>query len=104
MYRIVWTTNAINQLQEILNFIVNQQHSTSYADKILSEIYSIEQYIIKNPMAFVEVESTSQEVHKAVVLRHYSMFYSVCNNNIVNIICFWDNRQDPKDLEKKLIN
>ncbi len=100
MYRIVWTTNALNQLQKILKFVINQQNSISYADKILSEIFSIEQYIIENPMAFIEVESTSQEVHKAVVLKHYSIFYSVSNNNIINIICFWDNRQDPENLKK----
>ncbi len=102
MYRIVWTSRALKQLQKILNFIINQQKSTSYADKILSEIQDIEQYIIKNPMSFVEVENTSKEVHKAIVLKHYSIFYSISNNNIINILCFWDNRQDHKNLKNIL--
>ncbi len=98
MYKIVWTNRALKHLQDILDFVITQQKSTSYANKILKEIEVTEQYIIEQPMAFVEVENTNKTIHKVVLLGNYSMFYFV-SNDVVSIVCFWDNRQDPKKLE-----
>ncbi len=103
MYRIVWTTRALKQLQDILYFVTNLHQSTSFANKLLEEIKITEQYIITQNISFVKVEDTSQDIHKAVVLKNYSMFYSVSSDDhIINIVCFWDNRQDPKELKKAL--
>ncbi len=102
MYKIVWTSRALKHLKDALDFVIIQQKSTSYANKILKEIEITEQLIIMQPFAFVEVENTSKAIHKAVLLNNYSIFYSI-SDDVISVVCFWDNRQDPKKLEKMII-
>ncbi len=99
MYRIVWTSSALKHLQDILDFVITEQNSVSYAEKILAEIRETENYISKQPTAFIEVENTSEKVHRAVVLKNYSIFYSIHEiQKQCSIVCFWDNRQNPQKL------
>ncbi len=101
MYKVVWTNRALKHLQDVLDFVIMKQKSVSYANKILDEIKTTEQSVITQPLAFVEIEGTSKTIHKVVLLNHYSMFYTISKKTI-SIVCFWDNRQDPKKLRNIL--
>lgn len=49
--------------------------------------------ISKNPFIHSVVFEQS-EIRKCVLHKNCSMLYRV-NNDIIEVICFWDNRQDP---------
>ncbi len=101
MYKIVWTNEGKSSLFEVINFILDGGNTnTSYVNKILDEILNVEHYLSKSPFIGVQVlDLPTKKLRKIVILEHYSLIYRVYNDSYIDVIYFWDNRQNPKKLD-----
>jgi plasmid stabilization system protein ParE len=94
--KIVWTQTAAKQRREILKYWTDRNKSTTYAEKLIEITAKHLKVISKNPEAFKETEI--DEVRESA-MGHFSLYYKITPNLII-VMAFWDNRQEPKTLLK----
>jgi plasmid stabilization system protein ParE len=94
--KIVWTQTAAKQRREILKYWTERNKSTTYAEKLIEITAKHLKVISKNPEAFKETEI--DEVRESA-MGHFSLYYKITPNLII-VMAFWDNRQEPKTLLK----
>lgn len=100
MHQIVWTNKAISSLSEVIDFVIKRNQSNTYAEKILDEIERKEKLLSNTPLIGVQIEDfPTKNLRKINILGNFSMIYRVYNSSFIDIIYFWDNRQNPKKLE-----
>ena len=89
-----WASTAELQFLSILEFWIEHNKSTTYAEKLSELVWEKTRFLAKNPMA--GPESAFPETRKAA-MGHYSIYYRIVDTEII-VTAFWDNRQDPKKL------
>jgi plasmid stabilization system protein ParE len=90
-YKLVWSPNAKEEYAQLLKYI-EQWYGTNAALHFLEQVDKIIGSIEIFPYAF----PTSHKVpnfRKAVITKQASIFYKI-NNKTIEILHFWDNRQD----------
>ncbi len=91
---VVWTETAARQRREILKYWVIRNGTTIYAEKLITLISEQVQVILSNPKFFKKADFPNTHVS---ALGHFSIFYKYTHDMLI-IMAFWDNRQDPKKL------
>ena len=94
--KIVWTETAAKQRREILKYWTERNKSTTYAEKLIEITAKHLKVIFKNPEAFKETDI--DEVRESA-MGHFSLYYKITPELII-VMAFWDNRQEPKTLLK----
>jgi plasmid stabilization system protein ParE len=92
-YKIVWTHIALLELEKTIAYL--EEHFTEKELKTLAN--SIEEtlaLIAQNPYLF-EASSYKKEIRRVVLLKYNTLYYRL-NNDCVEIISFFSNRQSPK--------
>ncbi len=91
-FEIRFSPKAIITFDEIITQL-NQRWGDKFVKKFKDKVsYSLDN-IIETPFLY-PIAPENIELRKCVLHKNCSMFYRV-NNNIIEIIYFWDNRQDP---------
>lgn len=98
MYEIKWTSSAKKRYYNTLEFWIGHNHSSEYSIKIVSEVDKIETLLKENPYLGKLVWGTKEPTRKILILRHFSLFYTITGKTI-EIVFFFDNRDNPKKLE-----
>jgi len=92
--KIIWSNQAKTELKAVLEFYTQRNGSTRYSVKILNEIEKV-------IFALSENENigrlTSNKMTRVIPMKVYLIFYEV-NKKQINIVSFWDNRRDKKQL------
>ena len=88
--KIIWSTRASNELKQVLEFYNKRNESTRYSLKILNEIEELLRTLSKNELIG---RLTSNKFTRIIPMKIYLIFYEV-NQNDIEIVSFWDNRQD----------
>ena len=96
--KIVWTETAAKQRREILKYWTERNKSTIYAENLIEISAKHLKVISKNPEAFKE--TVIDEVRESA-MGHFSLYYKITSDLII-VMAFWDNRQDPKKLLKAI--
>lgn len=100
MKRVLWTPLAIESLEQVVDFL-SELWNNQLVDEFLDQLdYRITQ-IQHNPELapnFQQSEFRQLLIHKTV-----SLFYKDQPNHI-KLLLVWDNRQDPTELLKKLVD
>lgn len=94
-YNILWTPNALNELDETIKYL-QDNFSNKEIKKLVEKIESITDIISKNPAIFPQ--SDEKNIHRAVILKFNTMYYRVRNKN-VEVLSFFSNRQSPDKRE-----
>ena len=94
--KIVWAETAAKQRREILKYWTERNKSTTYAEKLIEITAKHLKVISKNPEAFKESEI--DDVRESA-MGHFSLYYKITPELII-VMAFWDNRQEPKTLLK----
>lgn len=98
MWIINWTPEAEEQFYSILEYWNEHNASNSYSQKIYLEVQKIEELLSHNPYIGQEHELNSQvQIRKFLILKNFSIIYRI--TDVIEILSFWDNRQNPKKLE-----
>lgn len=90
--KIIWSTNAKKELRKILEFYNERNGSEKYSLKILTETEELLKTLSKNE--FIG-RLTSNKKTRVIPMKVYLIFFEI-NKNIIEIISFWDNRQDER--------
>lgn len=90
---IIWSKNALKELQDTLDFYNERNGSTNYSTKLLDEIESLLNLLTINEMLG---RKTNDQNSRVLVKKVYLIFYEIKKDKI-EILSFWDNRQNPED-------
>ncbi len=94
---IVWSKLAKLQLANVLEFYVNRNGNSNYSLKILSEVEDLLKMLSKAEQIG---RLTSNKFTRVISMKVYLIFYEI-NGNRIEILSFWDNRQDIKNRKIK---
>jgi plasmid stabilization system protein ParE len=97
-FEIVWTTRAKIDFDENIVYLLEnwtEREALKFTRKAISTIRIIE----NNPRAFQE--SDYQQVRKAPILKQISLYYRI-NQSTIELLRFWGNRMNPKEIESSL--
>uniref|UniRef100_UPI00404A6A96 type II toxin-antitoxin system RelE/ParE family toxin n=1 Tax=Fulvivirga sp. TaxID=1931237 RepID=UPI00404A6A96 len=86
----MWSSRANSELKETLEFYNQRNGNTNYSLKLLDEINDILNTLSESEFIGRLTENKKTRV---VVMKVYLIFYEITNDRI-NILSFWDNRQD----------
>lgn len=94
---IVWSSLAKLQLQNVLGYYSIQNGSPTYSLKLLNEVEDL-----LNTLSNSELigRLTSNKITRVISMKVYLLFYEI-NGNQIEIVSFWDNRQDIKNRKVK---
>jgi plasmid stabilization system protein ParE len=96
--KIVWSETAAKQRREILKYWTERNKSTIYAEKLIEISAKHLKVISKNLEVFKE--TVIDEVRESA-MGHFSLYYKI-TIDLIMVMAFWDNRQDPKKLLKAI--
>lgn len=92
---IFWTTEAKSSLAEIVAYLEkewNEEVTTGF----LIRVDEVAENISKNHSLYLNVNK-EKNIYRSVVTPQVSLYYKVKENQI-DLITFWDNRQNPERL------
>ncbi len=87
---IIWSQRAKEELKEILEYYNTRNGSTKYSLKLIDEIEDLLNTLSQSE--FIG-RLTANKKTRVVVMKVYLVFYEI-NENKIEILSFWDNRQD----------
>lgn len=94
-YRLLWSDNALKELSGIFAYL-----EANFTDREIRRLAAKVEFtlklIVQNPFTF-PTSQRSEEVRRAIVTRHNTIFYRVSKNQ-VELLSFRSNRQDPDHL------
>ena len=97
-YKILWTNHALKELEDTISYLEEK-----WTDKELQNLaIKMEETLLlisHNPNLF-QVSEVKKDIHRVVILTHNTLYYRV-NNNQIEIISFFSNRQNPKKRKLK---
>lgn len=96
-YKIIWTDFASDELANTFIYLEND-FSEKHVINLANEIERIINLISENPLLFVKVYD--QEIRRVAILKYNNLNYKI-NEDSVEIISFFSNRQSP---EKQKLN
>lgn len=94
---IVWSSLAKLQLQNVLEYYFIRNESPTYSLKLLNEVEDLLETLSNSELIG---RLTSNKITRVVSMKIYLIFYEI-NENQIEIVSFWDNRQDVKNRKVK---
>ncbi len=91
-YKILWTDNALSELKIVFEYL-ERNWTEKELRKLANEIEKTIHLISNNPTLFQK--SNNRNVRRAVILKLNSMYYRIKNDETVEILSFFSNRQNP---------
>ncbi|MDD3788043.1 MAG: type II toxin-antitoxin system RelE/ParE family toxin [Petrimonas sp.] len=95
---IIWSERADDELKGILEFYNTRNGNTKYSFKLLAKIEEISEILSKNEYIGRLADDKKTRV---IVMDAYLIFYEIDEFQI-NILSFWDNRQNPENRIDKI--
>jgi len=92
--QIIWSRNARFQLQSVLEFYIERNKSNVYSLKLLDQVEDLMLTLSQNEYIG---RLTSNKSTRVIPMKVYLVFYEI-NSDAIEIVSFWDNRQDNEGL------
>ncbi|MFA9388999.1 MAG: type II toxin-antitoxin system RelE/ParE family toxin [Prolixibacteraceae bacterium] len=92
---VVWSLKALKSFQQVINYL-SLEWSVSVEMNFIHEVERIILLISKNPNMFKK-SNRYKNTRIGFVTKHNSFVYRVTNKKI-ELLIFWDNRQDSRKL------
>lgn len=96
-----WSENAIIELEQVYDYLLTNFGEVS-AINLAFAIQKTLDNIQENPKLYQVVQAKNQSnqvLRKAIILRYNTLYFSVDEDNqIINILVFFSNRQNPNKL------
>lgn len=94
---IVWSKLAKLQLKNVLEFYVQRNGNSNYSLKLLNEVEDLLETLSSSELIG---RLTSNKFTRVIPMKVYLIFYEI-NGNRIEIISFWDNRQNEGNRKVK---
>lgn len=96
--KVIWTLTARVEFKDTCLYWNNRNGSHTYTNRLRKLISTNLEKISLFPQTGIP---TSFEGIRFVIIKDYLLFYLEQGNNII-VVSFWDGRQDPEKLTKRL--
>jgi toxin YoeB len=93
---IIWSELAKIEFSNVLEFYFYRNENSNYSLKILEEVEDLLETLSENEAIG---RLTSNKITRVIQMEVYLIFYEI-NQNRIEVVSFWDNRQD---LERRKI-
>jgi len=90
--KIIWSKEARDQYQEIVEYWNTRNNSTTYTNRIHHNLLKSLSLISKFPM--LGKPTTLPPVRAKVFMENFTIFYETTSDDVM-VLSFWDNRRDP---------
>lgn len=92
---IIWSPEAIDDLEGIMDYLVHKWGKSA----VIDFGYEVDRvlHIISLRPSLYPLDDTGT-LHKAVIVKQVTLLYSV-DKDVIELIHFWDNRQNPTKLK-----
>lgn len=87
---IIWSELAKIEFSNILAFYFYRNENSNYSLKILEEVEDLLETLSENEAIG---RLTSNKITRVIPMKVYLIFYEI-NQNRIEVVSFWDNRQD----------
>ena len=94
---IVWSKLAKLQLKNVLEFYVQRNGNSNYSIKLLKEVEDLLTILSKTACIG---RLTSNKCTRVISMKVYLIFYEI-NDDRIEIVTFWDNRQNIENRKIK---
>ncbi|MGM0530410.1 MAG: type II toxin-antitoxin system RelE/ParE family toxin [Bacteroidota bacterium] len=95
--KISWTPTAKRTYFKVLDYLA-QNWTKREVTNFMNEVESLLTRITDNPEMF-QASRKKKNVRKALITKHNTLYYRIkTKNKELELITFWDNRQDPQKL------
>jgi plasmid stabilization system protein ParE len=95
--KIIWSPRARTTLLNILNYLEKEWGENS-VHRFITEVTDILMHVSRNPKMFISTKK-NKYIRKGIITKHISLYYRIKpQKKEIELLTFWDNRQDPKKL------
>jgi plasmid stabilization system protein ParE len=95
--KISWTPTAKKTYFKVLDYLA-ENWTKREVTNFMNEVESLLIQITDNPEMF-QASRKKMNVRKALITKHNTLYYRIKpKNKELELITFWDNRQDPKKI------
>jgi plasmid stabilization system protein ParE len=95
-YKVIWSPLAEHTYTKILEYLF-EQWTIREAEKFAERVEEVIGYLQKNPKMYSH--SKSRNSYRAVLTQQTTLVYRLKEESTIELITFWDNRQDPEKLK-----
>ena len=92
-YKILWTDFALSELENTIEYL-EENWTERELRNLAIEIEETLNLLSHNPNLF-QKSDIKKEIRRVVVAKYNTLYYRI-NNNSIEIISFFSNRQSPK--------
>jgi plasmid stabilization system protein ParE len=92
-YKILWTDFALKELERTIEYL-EENWTEKELRNLAIKIEETLSFISENPNLF-QVSDIKKDIRRVVILNHNTLYYRFQDNQ-VEIISFFSNRQSPK--------
>jgi plasmid stabilization system protein ParE len=94
--KIHWTKRAEKTFDKVVVYLL-KEWSEKEVKNFVRKTNNVIEHISEKPKMFPV--SKKVNIHKALITKHNSLLYKTKGNNQIDLLFFWDNRQNPKKLK-----
>lgn len=99
MSKVRWTSEAVESLDHILDEI-EERFSSRIAEEFLKKVHETLKTVESYPESFPIFRSKKlMHPRKAVIHPHSTVFYRIEKDQMVTLLTFWDNRDNPEKID-----
>ena len=93
-YTVIWSPTARLSYYKVIEYLI-EKWTFNELEAFIDRTEEVITHICNNPLLYPY--SVKGNAHKCVVVKQISLFYIV-RDDIIELLVFWDNRQDPDKL------
>ncbi len=95
MKKEIWTETASFEYEENIDYLLKRwsdQVVLNFIEKVETMLYNIKTSLVEYPL------TDKLNVRKCVICKQITMFYQINDSNDVEILSFWSNYKDDKEI------
>lgn len=95
-FQVIWSPQAEYSYVRILEYLF-EKWTEKEVEKFAERVGEVTSYLRQNPKMYIY--SKSKKSYRAVLTQQTTLVYRIKEESVVELITFWDNRQDPEKLK-----
>lgn len=97
-FSIIWSPDAVQTYRNTLDYLEEKWTINEVSD-FVNRIQEVLSYISKNPLLYPN--SPKGNSRKCVLTKQVNLYYEIQGSSVI-LLYFWDNRQNPEKINKRL--
>ncbi len=94
-YVVKWSPEAEHTYKAVLEYLL-EKWTVQELDSFINRTDEVINFIVQNPQQYIY--SKSKQAYRAVLTKQVSLYYRL-NQHYIELLLFWDNRNNPANLK-----